>query len=297
MAQPFFSVIIPSYNHSLYIEEAVISIFDQSFRDFELIVVDDGSTDSTLVLLEKLKIDHNFTLVSKPNGGPASAVNQGIRLARGEWIVTCSSDDFYRKDRLDEIYNYVVSNNNIVYCHTDSEIIDENGIVLSESAYSRVKYEPAQGRCFKDIAYGNSRIVAASQVVKRAVFHEIGYYDENLKFEDYDMQLRISSKYDVGFIPQPNIVSRSLPNSLGKNIAFWSLDVYKVIVKLRQELADEFLTLLINRSVRFMLISLHSGNIHLSALHFYRAYKIHGNVRVFLVKYILETFRQIRDFK
>ena len=94
MASPKFTVIIPAYNAGKYLDECLESLVSQSFKDFEVIVVDDGSTDRTAVLGRKYtELDNRFRLVEKDNGGVSSARNSGIDNAKGEWVLFVDADD------------------------------------------------------------------------------------------------------------------------------------------------------------------------------------------------------------
>ena len=95
---PKVSVIIPAYNAAPYLAETLASVFAQSYPDYEIIVVDDGSTDDTLAVLEQFA--DRITLIRKPNGGPASARNAGLRQARGELLAFLDGDDLWLPDKL-----------------------------------------------------------------------------------------------------------------------------------------------------------------------------------------------------
>ena len=104
MASPKFTVIIPAYNAGKYLDECLESLVSQSFKDFEVIVVDDGSTDRTAVLGRKYtELDNRFRLVEKDNGGVSSARNSGIDNAKGEWVLFVDADDVLVNTALEEI--------------------------------------------------------------------------------------------------------------------------------------------------------------------------------------------------
>jgi glycosyltransferase involved in cell wall biosynthesis len=103
MRRPFFSVIMPLYNHETYVKQAIESVLAQTFHDWELIVCDDGSTDGSFEIVAEFK-DPRINLLSKPNGGCASALNACITRARGKFICWLSSDDVYSVDKLHAHY-------------------------------------------------------------------------------------------------------------------------------------------------------------------------------------------------
>ncbi|MCD8491788.1 MAG: glycosyltransferase family 2 protein [Geovibrio sp.] len=101
--RPFISVILNNYNYGRYLEDAVRSVLGQKFRDFELVIVDDGSEDDSRVISERLAAeDSRISLVFKENGGQASAFNAGVNASRGEVLCFLDSDDMYTPDKLEE---------------------------------------------------------------------------------------------------------------------------------------------------------------------------------------------------
>ena len=96
---PLVSVIIPSFNHELFISDAINSVFDQTYNNIELIVVDDGSKDSSLSILSKIK-NSKFSLLRQKNRGAHAAINRGIKEAKGKFLAILNSDDLFHKDRI-----------------------------------------------------------------------------------------------------------------------------------------------------------------------------------------------------
>lgn len=114
--QPYFTVIMCNYNYDDYIGEAISSILGQSYTDFELIVVDDGSTDHSTVIIDSF-IDKGIQKVFKPNGGQASAFNAGMEVANGKYIALIDSDDWWTENKLQRIYEL------IEYCNDDKIVL------------------------------------------------------------------------------------------------------------------------------------------------------------------------------
>lgn len=127
----FFSIIVPVYNVERYLRQCLDSIRSQSFRDFEAILVDDGSTDSSSRICEEYREDNRFTVIHKSNGGLVSARKAGTEIAKGDYIINVDSDDFIEKDLLDRLYRAAESlrPDLIAYGY---KTVDRNGTVLSE---------------------------------------------------------------------------------------------------------------------------------------------------------------------
>lgn len=144
-----FSVIINNYNYRNFVEEAVRSVLAQDYPDFELIVVDDGSTDGSVDLLTKLSQQEGFKLITKANGGQASAFAVGFRESKGEWISFLDSDDIWDTNRLSELADIVALRKDFsLICHR-FRCVDASGEVLG--AGDSIKQDPMKGslNCLK----------------------------------------------------------------------------------------------------------------------------------------------------
>ena len=122
MQKPRFSIIMPAYNDEEYIVQAIESVLNQTCQSFELIVIDDGSTDNTPVALSRFREHPKVKTMRQKNGGTAAARNTGLRLASGEYIGFLDSDDFYTPDRLATVNSYLVENQDVQCVATDHTI-------------------------------------------------------------------------------------------------------------------------------------------------------------------------------
>ena len=126
------SVVIPTYNRSLFLPKALDSVYNQTYPAFEVIVVDDGSSDNTL---PKLSLHFpQVTWVSQSNHGVSHARNQGIQKARGEWIAFLDSDDIWHPQKLERQIDFLKKNPGLSMCHTDEEWI-RNGQKVKTPSY------------------------------------------------------------------------------------------------------------------------------------------------------------------
>jgi glycosyltransferase involved in cell wall biosynthesis len=193
---PFFSIVIPTYNSVDKLLQAIQSISSQNFQNFELIVVDDGSTDNTQNVVENM----NLRYIRKKNGGPASARNLGIREAKGEYICLLDADDRFMEEKLSLFFTACQSG--AVFIYSDALYIDEKN--KKEYLFSaRVAF--CTGFCWKELMKNNF-IVASTVAIKKEIFEEVGFFDEKkeLKFvEDYDLWLKIAKKYPLYYIDTP----------------------------------------------------------------------------------------------
>ena len=127
MGRPFVSVIVPVYNAEDCVVEALESVRNQTFRDFEAIIVDDASTDRSAELVEQFTSDHRFRLIwRETNGGAAAAQNTGVTAASGEWIALLGCDDLWMPEKLERQVGLIREN-------PDASLVFSNGVEFDES--------------------------------------------------------------------------------------------------------------------------------------------------------------------
>ena len=189
---PKVSIVMCVYNGSQTIAEAIQSILNQTFTEFELIVVNDGSVDSTLSIVGEFK-DPRMIIQNIVHGGLTKALNSGIKLARGEYIARMDADDISIPARLEKQVAYLEKNLSVGVLGTAYEIIDENGnrqaatVPLLKSDSEIRKALPK----FNPLMHG-------SVMLRRSALEEIGFYDEQFALsQDYDLWFRISKKYQL----------------------------------------------------------------------------------------------------
>jgi len=222
---PEVSVIIPTYNRADLLPQAVESVLSQSYTDFELIVVDDGSTDSTQeVISEHRKLKYLF----QENLGVSAARNQGIRMARGRYICFLDSDDLWLNDKLKEQIRLMRDHPEIRVSYTD-EIWMREGKRVNPGKRHR-KYS---GWILKRLL-PLCLISPSSVMIERGVFAEVGLFDESLPVcEDYDLWLRIGSRMPIYLVEEPLIVKRGGRADQLSHI-YWGQDRFRIkaLVKL-----------------------------------------------------------------
>lgn len=217
---PSVSVIIPTFNRADFINEAIDSVLNQTYRDFEIIIVDDGSTDRTADVIAAY--DNEIIYEYQPNSGPSAARNRGIGLAKGKYLSFLDSDDLWLKHKLKIQMDLLFENPEIKICYTD-EIWIRNGVRVNQKKvhekYSGFIFQRCLPLCI---------ISPSSIVLHKNVFSNIGTFDETLPVcEDYDLWLRISAKYPVNYIDKKLIVKRGgHADQLSKKL--WGMDRFRV---------------------------------------------------------------------
>lgn len=191
MEKPFFSIVIPTFNQSQFLEVALKSVFRQTFKSFEVIIIDNNSKDSTKEVIKKYKDKIIFKKISN-KGIIAKSRNLGIRTAKGKWIAFLDSDDCWSKDKLLIVKKIINKNNIDVICHSEWIInLEKNKIKLwSYGPYENKFYE-------KLLKYGNRFSTSASLVKKDFLNKKKILFNENKEFissEDYGFFLSLAKK-------------------------------------------------------------------------------------------------------
>jgi glycosyltransferase involved in cell wall biosynthesis len=202
---PTISLILPVYNGARYLREALDSVFAQSFTDFELIVVDDCSTDETPQILAEYaaREPRMQVLTNAVNSKLPASLNNGFRLARGEWFSWTSDDNILRPNQLERLLAVAQANPDCAIVHSDFTLIDEAG---AEVEY--IPVDPAE-----ELVLGNA--IGCSFLYKAEVDHALGGYDEDLfGLEDYDFWLRAARQFKFYTLHEDLYLYRRHPGSL-----------------------------------------------------------------------------------
>lgn len=212
------SIIIPLYNKENYILQCIDSIINQSYNNFEIVIVDDGSTDKSI---EKVKsvVDHRIKIVSKKNGGVSSARNEGIKNAIGNWILFLDADDKLEDNALQHFIESINLYPNIKIFVSNFYIISNN----KKIPYSNRKKKKQIENPLKEIWYQNIYARPGNTLINKDIFVNYGGYIQNMKYnEDYEFSLRLLSYYKIVYIPE--ITMSYIKNESGASNIIQSLE-------------------------------------------------------------------------
>lgn len=212
---PLVSVIIPCYNNDneQFLRECFDSVVHQTYSPIQMIVIDDGSTNGASTLLEKLQKEYNFILEKQINRGISGALNTGItKHARGKYIAMLGSDDYWASNKIELQVQFMESaNDNVVASCTRGYYIFENDPSKPTPRLTRL-LKPRELQ-FENLLMRNC-IMVISVMIRQDIFNELGLFDENSAIEDWDMWLRITDKYEMGFVPEPLVYYRRHSNNM-----------------------------------------------------------------------------------
>ncbi len=213
------AVIIPTYNRKAMVQEAIGSVLRQSYRNFELIVVDDGSTDGTGEVLRHFPQIRYFL---QERRGVSAARNFGVRKAQGRLIAFLDSDDLWLPQKLEVQVAFMQENPKVQICQTE-EIWLRNGVRVNP----RKRHRKPSGDIFAP-SLELCLVSPSAVVIRKEFFEEMGGFDESLPAcEDYDLWLRIAAEESVPLIEKPLVIKRGgHPDQLSH--LFWGMDRFRV---------------------------------------------------------------------
>jgi glycosyltransferase involved in cell wall biosynthesis len=233
MTNSLISVVIPSYNHAQFIKQAVESVLNQSYKNLELIVIDDGSTDASLKYLHSIQ-DSRYTLIEQKNSGAHNAINNGLARAKGKYLAILNSDDIYHPDRLAECILQLKGGVDLVA--TWIEVINQNGKVLGiKEGWNNMLPWPVNQPLHKvdgaseftlNLLMTNFVSTTSNIVFTRRLYESIGGM-RNLRFvHDWDFLLRAALNFRCELINRPLLQYRThQTNTISSNRAWMLFEI------------------------------------------------------------------------
>lgn len=242
---PQVSVVIPAYNSMAYLPDTLDSVLKQTFTNFEVLIINDGSSDNIVEWASKI-IDPRVKLISQANQGASVARNTGIINAQGEYVAFLDADDLWEPTKLEKQVNCLDENSQVGLVHTWMLLIDREN-----KPTGRVMKSTVEGNALHRIIERNS-IACSSAMVRRSCFEDLGLFDISLHFaEDWDMWIRIASGYQFTVIKESLIRYRQHPNGKSKKYFSRLEDFRNIIEKAFESIPFELLYLR-NRSYGYI---------------------------------------------
>ncbi len=222
---PKVSVIIPAYNAMAYLPESVESVLRQTFTDFEVLLINDGSLDQIIEWAGQIT-DPRVKLISQKNQGVSEARNTGIAHAQGEYLAFLDADDLWEPTKLEKQVRCLEKNSAVGLVHTWVVLADEQG-----KSTNKVCISQAEGDVWKQIAEESLLTCGSTPMIRRCCFEKIGGFDQNLHIaEDWDMWIRIASRYSFAVVKEPLVRYRQHSNNASKNCQTM-LSYFRIVIE------------------------------------------------------------------
>jgi glycosyltransferase involved in cell wall biosynthesis len=210
--KPLVSVVIATYNMARYLPLAVRSALDQTYKNIEVLVVDDGSTDDTQDVIGSFLDDHRVRYFTQENKGQAAAKNHGVRESKGDYVAFLDADDIWALEKIDLQLPLFLRSETVGVVHARVLYIDETGKELRVA-----DNELFRGRVSGPLLIRNF-IGFGTSIVKKECFDRLGGFKENIRMGvDYDLWLRFSTQYEFDYIDRPLLYYRVWSGQMSNN--------------------------------------------------------------------------------
>ncbi|MEC4986624.1 MAG: glycosyltransferase, partial [Oscillatoria sp. PMC 1076.18] len=201
------------YNGERTIKETIESVLNQTWTDFELIVINDGSTDSSLQIISEIQ-DSRIVVFSYPNTGLAASRNRGIEQATGNYLTFLDADDLWTPDKLADQLEVLQENPQAGVAYSWTDCIDEQGKFLRRGSYVNVS-----GNVYANVLLVDFLENGSNVMIRRQALEEVGGFDESLPAsQDWDMWLRLAAKYEFVAVSKPQVLYRISSSSMSSNV-------------------------------------------------------------------------------
>ncbi|MDX6188491.1 glycosyltransferase [Flavobacterium sp. Fl-318] len=220
---PVVSVICLCYNHAPFITESLNAVLNQTYKNVELIIADDSSTDNSIETIKNWLKNHPDIkfIFNETNLGNTKTFNKALQFAKGKYIIDLAADDILLPNCIEKQVNTFLESEpkNIGIVYGNAELVTQDNKHLryyyDVNAKKEVLEKPPSGNIYLAMLSQSSMICSVSSMIKREVLEQLNGYDENLAYEDLDLWIRVSRNYDFEFIDSILIRKRDLENSLG----------------------------------------------------------------------------------
>ena len=221
---PTISVIIPVYNGEKTIKQTIESVLNQTFRDFELLIINDGSQDATLEIIQAIN-DERIQVFSYQNSGVSASRNRALTKAKGEFISFIDADDLWTPNKLELQFKALQDNPQAAVAYSWSDWIDESGQFLRSGGHITVNGKAYEKLLLRDFIESGS-----NPLIRKQALDEVGCFEQSVTpAEDWDMWLRLAARYEFVTVEVPQIFYRISPNSASFNIVKMEAGSLKVI--------------------------------------------------------------------
>ncbi|AFY80532.1 glycosyltransferase family 2 protein [Oscillatoria acuminata] len=223
---PTISVIIPAYNAEKFIKETINSVLNQTFRDFELIVINDGSTDGTLEVVSTFS-DSRIQVFSYPNSGPQKSRNRGIDHAKGEYLSFLDADDLWTPDKLERQLQALHDNPDAAVAYSWTDFINGSGERLPGGQHFKFTND-----VYERLLLGDFIGSGSNPLIRKDALLNVGPFDESLVGgQDWEMWLRLAAQYQFVVVPSTLVFYRQSGKSWSSNLKRQEQGYQQVIEK------------------------------------------------------------------
>ncbi|NOR80858.1 MAG: glycosyltransferase [Methyloprofundus sp.] len=224
------SVIIPAYNAEAFIKKALDSVLQQSYPHFEALIINDGSTDRTVAIIDEYQ-DPRIKLITQVNGGLSNARNTGIQTAQGDYLAFLDADDYWEVEKLEKQIALLKQNPDIGFCSSQSRIETPEGVFLNHWHCPEISVSTLHSIFIHNAAITGS---GSGVMVTKELQKQAGFFDESLEsLEDIDMWMRYAAFSEYCCLPETLTIITKRPDSMSRNLVTMRKSAIQVLKKNR----------------------------------------------------------------
>ena len=238
MNTPLVSVIIPSYNHAEYVEQSILSVVNQSYKNIELIVIEDGSTDHSRNILEVLQKQFGFYLEFQSNQGISKTMNKAIRYAKGKYITGVASDDIWVEGRLEKQVRFMESHPDCSVAVGKALFIDKDGQERDDIVVFSSITHPEQQLKFESLIEDNC-IPAGATMFTKEIWEKCGGYNEDTPIEDWDFWLKIAYENKIAYLDEYLVYYRRHDSNISNNTLKMYVEAWKIVDSWKDKMSPD----------------------------------------------------------
>ena len=225
---PKVSVLVSAYNHEAYIEACLLSILNQTYKNIELIVIDDGSRDNTFAVVRKLAAQYGFYAEQQKNMGLTPTLNKALAMATGKYVCQFGSDDIMLPDKTAKQVAYLEAHPDVAVCGGNAILIDSQGKELEGRRDTAPEREVTFEKLFT--SERNAGIIASTGMIRKSVLDKIGAWNPAIPLEDLYLWLKITSHgYRMVGFGEPLMYYRKHATNTYKNVRYMYESMMKII--------------------------------------------------------------------
>lgn len=226
--QPLVSIVIPCYNHEQFVQDCIQSVIDQTYENIELIIIDDGSKDNSVLKIQEMveKCQNRFKRFEfryRPNKGLSATLNEAIDWCCGKYFSAIASDDMLLEEKTKTQLDYMENNSNSVAVFGGVHIIDSENKVIRTIIDEQKKYT------FNEILMHQHNLPAPTAFIKKESLIKVGKYDPEIRIEDWYMWLKISKIGEIVYLPKAFSYYRDHQDNTTKKNNIMNVERFKVI--------------------------------------------------------------------
>lgn len=276
----FVSVIIPAYQNAATIVEAVTSVLNQTMKDVEIIIIDDGSTDNLEDVLRPL-VD-KIIFLRQENQGSAAARNLGIKNSTGEFVAFLDADDKWFPEKLTLQLALFEKNTKVGLVFGNMKYLYE-GNVLSTTYFDLIP--PLRGKVFLDL-FAYNFVPTSATMVRRQVLEQVGLFDESFRIvQDYHLWLRIASSWELDYIEAPVTIYRTGTQQISRNL----VKAATMLLQVKKDIYSSYIGMFEGADRKILERGLYDKYLRLAMCHMREAQKEEANQ-------VVDSYYQVRGF-